>query len=602
MNPATPWPARAPGLLLAFVLAAAATWPVILDLDGLLVGEKITSATYIVQNALRHPPWTWLDVPFPGANFPDGGRGVLVALPQIAVTAALGGLLGPYAALNLSLLLHLALGVWAGARLAALAWRPCPWPAAVAAGVTIGLGGFALGTWAVGQPENVGVGYVVLAVEQAWRWLRDGRKPAFVGALALSALAFLSSPYLMMGPLLAAPVPLVVAARRHGLARVAALGVALVVVVGVLAVPYRTTLDAREEGSFLCPASFDASVPDDGWHDVVNAPIAHVRTEAPLTAHTETDLLALLLPYGTTVSAKGAERLGYLGIPLLYLLFVFARAAPRTAALLLVSAAAPLVLSLGEVARFNGWALSVGGMPLRLPLGVLRELPLVGGVLDTVQVPARLALGAAIPLGLAAAGMVARLGPRPAVAVAALLVVEVLAFGPAHPPAKAPPLLQTDAHRWLATQPDDMGVLDAPPLGFQTVPFAPPVSLARRLLQTAFEHGHPVPYSGCHPPLLNARVLDSRFVTVLHGIATGTPSPDLGASTTELVTLGYGWITWLPDALDADPRAEQRVADALAATLPLAYHGDDGTRVYRLSGALPVARPTTPAPPSPDPR
>lgn len=567
---------------LAVLLVLITTWPILTRIGHAVPGEKFTSAYGVYRNALLHPPWTWLDIPFELANFPEGGRGVLVAIPQFLLAGGLAPLLGETAAINVSLLIHLVAGVLAAGALARRVAPEAGEVAAAFAGVVLGVGSFALGTWATGQPENVGVVYVLLAVERGLAWLGGGRRGAALTCLGTVGLAFLSSPYLVMGPLLAAPIVAFIAWDRYGARRVAALlaGVALVTV--TVASPYRRALGAREEGQVLCPASLSREVPERSGFDLSRSDWAELLTPPPFPDPNVADPVTLLLPVNLS-GVKQEVSIVYLGIvPLMLAAWALVRA-PWRVAWLWSAAMLPLVLSLGPRLRLGGWVLLDGGEDLWLPLAWLQDVPGLGSIFQTIQMPARLALGVALPLGMAAVIGLGLLPRRLAVGIVGLALAEGLLVAPARPPAALFPVVPPDAYLWLAGQPDHDAVLDAPPLGFtRSPPFPAPITWTRSLFGRAAFHHHPVPYTGCFPPLFNARILASDLTAALERVVAGEVEVPLGPGGAALRSLGVGWIVWHPHAGVAPEEVEARVETALTAAFPRVFQGDDGSAVYRL--------------------
>lgn len=570
---------------LAVVAVVIATWPIVLHLGDAVPGEKFSSAYNVYRNALLHAPWTWFDVPFENANFPDGGRGVLVAIPQFLLAGALAPITGETAAINLSLLAHLVAGVCAAGVLARRVAPEAGLIGAMYSGVAIGLGSFAVGVWATGQPENVGVVYVLLAVERGLVWLRGGPLHAAFTCLLAVVLAFLSSPCLVEGPLLAAPIAFLLAWRHMGAPRVFTLGVAVLAVTALAAAPYRRTLEAREEGQVLCPAVLSMDVPAHSSFDLATADWSALVTPPPLADPNVADPVALLLPVDLSGLKKEISFV-YLGGTVLLLAAWGLFRAPRRVGWLLACAALPLLLALGPRLRLNGWVILDHGWNLWMPLYWLRRVPALGAILETVQTPGRLVLGGMIPLGMAAVIGVERLpvwGRRGALI---LVIAETFLVAPPRPPAWLLDVTPADAYRWLAEQPDQDAVVDAPPLGFTAgPPVRPPITWTRSLFGRSVFHHHPVPYTGCFPPLFNERILHSDLAHALEQVVAGDEGVSLESSGRGLRELGVGWIVWHPHADVATAEEQARVDLALAAAFELAYTGGDGTRVYRLPAA-----------------
>ena len=104
-------------MVIAVLIVLIATWPTLIGLANAVPGEKFTATYGIYRSALLRPPWEWLNLNFDNANFPTGGSGLVLAIPQFLVAALFAPLVGETAALNLSLLLHLAGGVVAAGAL-----------------------------------------------------------------------------------------------------------------------------------------------------------------------------------------------------------------------------------------------------------------------------------------------------------------------------------------------------------------------------------------------------------------------------------------------------------------------------------------------------
>lgn len=559
--------------LVSLGLVLIATWPILRHLDDAVPGEKFTSAYAIYRNALHHPPWTWFAVPFDQANFPDGGTGVMVALPQILVAWALSPAVGPTVAINLSLLLHLYAGLLAGA---ALARRLVDDSAAALYGaVGFGLSAFAVGVWATGQPENVGVAYVLAAILAGWSWLDDGR-PRWLAAAAVStALAFFSSPYLVMGPLLAAPGVGWLGARRAGWRRAIPLAAAVLVTAATCALPYRRALDSRETAQVLCPAALSLAAPADSSVELAALDLDHV-VHAPASPDPNVaDPVSLLTPLSPS-GAKPEISIVYLGLVTLGLA-AFACLRERRVWAWVATTALPLLVAIGPRLRLGGWAVLHGGRPVWLPLAWLRIVP----PFSTIQAPSRVVLGASLPLVGVAIWALGHLGPRGRWAAALAVTAEALLLAPAHPPVALTDLRVPDAYVWLAAHADGLAVVDTPPLGLtESPPFPPPVTYTRLLFGRSVFHGHPVPYTGCYPPLFNPRILDSTLAKALVRVAKGEPVPSLRAEAHALAAMNVGWIVWHGDSGVASPEVTARLRDALDRSLPVAFAGD--ARVYAL--------------------
>lgn len=592
----------------ALALALAATWPLPRYLGQAVAGEKIGFAFTLNTWAAELPPWQLFDAQVDWLNYPDGGEIVLVAMPQIVLAGLFSLVLGPTAAQNLSYLAHLAFGVVASAALV-LQLRPERGPAALAAAFAVGAGtGLSCGMLSVlgnGQPENLGLGYLALAATGAVALVRDGRSWGAAVLAAGTGLAFVSSPYLLMGPLLGAPI-LLLAFRGAPAKRLA--GASLIV--GLVCLPLVGHYQATTAGagdSLLCPATLDAQPGADRRLPLAQLGQALAQPPAKGTEILVADPARLLTPGRRPVGQDHlpADYLGW--IPLIAAVASCRRS--RGSRWLLLAALPALVLALGPALVVNGWWLTIAsGATLRLPLAWLAGLPVVGGLLSSVQVPVRLLFGATLYVALAGAPAWSALGKRVLalpggsgllVLLALSPALEQLTIGPAAPPQ---PLLSTrpgDAHLLLAQQPDHRALLETPPIGWDRqrpsfvaskgAPPPPPVAVQRRLVAGHVTHGRPVPMSGCFERnLLHPAVGESSFQQAVVEILIGTPQrADLGLAAAPLVAQGFGWYVLHTGTGLVLPDAEARLLTAALEDLELVGQGDDGSYLFRLPGWSP---------------
>ncbi len=585
----SPPPAGASGAavhLLVFLLFTAltivGTWPMATELGTALPGEKMLGTWYLFRSLSTMPLTQWLSPTLSHLNYPDGGTVIVVAQPQFLLAWLLTPLLGSARALNVSLLLHIAFGGYAGWRLSRRVWGATslgPW-AHLSAGLVLGISSFALGVYANGQVENLGVGYVALAAEGLVAVARGGRARIITGVGVAVLLAFLSSPYLMMGFLLAAaPLALARAARRW---QVAAAGAIILLLVALLSAHFSRTLPTGGARLF-CPSVLsedpDRRVEIDVHH------LAAAAQDAGLASETAVFDLVWAVHPPVLAREKAHERLvGYLGWSAVGLAICGLWAAGPARGWLLLAIAAPLVLAMGPNLTLNGWALTSGGSVLRLPLYWLGRLPWVGHVFGTINVPVRLVIGVLLPWSLAVGRGVGAF-PRAAPALFAVLVLDQMVLGPAHPPQNLWPIRTFGVYGDLAEHADDGGVLDTPPVGISTrPPSRPPNSFTRGLLADAWRHHHPTPYTGCYPPLYNQRVLDSRFPAAVQAVGQGTRGAEALVETVpDARALGFSW--WVihmgtgVQSADADARI---LAAARAAFREVAAE-PDGTHLFAIT-------------------
>lgn len=588
--------------LACLAAAAAFTWPLAAQLSTHLVGEKLLDTQYIGAWLLSAPLSQWLSPELTQLNFPDGGSAALVALPQFLLARALSLVMGDTAAINLSLLLHLAGGGYAGFRLSRrlrgeqglglVALAPD-----LLAGAVFGFSAFALSVMAYGQPENCGLVYVALSAEAAWVAATQ-RKLRALPVLAVGfAAAFLSTPYLAMSLLLAGwPLGLWVCLRARSKAGVAGVGVVL----GITAVLYRHFSSAMDgvDGRLLCPSAMPERVDHAttmAWTDgqlVLGEP----DPQASSMVLDPAQLLALNPLTDGTVTMY----VGYLGWVGLMLAAVCLWADRRKAGILALCAVGPLVLGLGPHLMVDGLVPLVNGGHLRLPLHFLAQLPLLGGAFEAIQLPARLAPGVLLPLsvaaGLGAAQLLARAGSK-APWLAAVLPLAPLAdqllLGPANPPLHTYPTAPPMAYEALALQAGAGALIDIPPLGYdpqrrainaaQKVPVPPPVNFMRGLVGAATVHGRPVPYGGClEQTPFHASAMGSELATVVGDVLVGSEQRGLHDAALRLRSQGYGWLVVHGGTGLMSPDGEQRLLAAAQRDLQLVGHYEDDTWLFQL--------------------
>jgi hypothetical protein len=564
---------------LFLVVAILATSPVIRELGSVLPGEKALVNWYLYRTLLGRPLSEWLNPHFPQLDFPQGGTAIVVALPEFFVARLLTVALGPLTAFNVSLLLHLAFGGYGGWRLSHRAWGELPggeWPH-LAAGAVLGVSNFAIGVYANGQPENLGIGYVALAAEAALALGQGAGAGAILGLGVAIALAFLSSPYLVMGFLLAgAPLLLARAAWR---ARVFAGVLVVLGVVGAFYVHFERTMPS-EERRVLCPTMLEVDPPPATLVDAFD-PLAVLRTPTRTVETLVLDLVWVLHPPQLT-SAKAHERLlGYLGWAAVGLAALGIVRAGKERRWLLLSMLPPLVLAMGPNFTINGWSPTVHGAPLRLPLFYLDALPLLGGVFATINAPVRLVIGLLLPVSLAAARGAAAL-PRLGPLLVVLPVLDQLLLGSAGPPQHPWPVHEYGVYAALAEQTDGGAMFDTPPVG--TPPNPPPVGFTRALVQDAWRHGHPTPYAGCFPPLYNQSLGGTAFVDIVARIGAGEPDQGrLAAAVGSVRSRGFGWWVIHTGTGIQDAAADARILAAADASFRRVASAPDGTYLFALS-------------------
>ncbi|MCK6506902.1 hypothetical protein L6R53_26615 [Myxococcota bacterium] len=591
-------------IAVALCWSILASWPLALDPVGQVVGEKMPRGMAFGMWLMRAPLSAWWQADLEHLAAPSGGALVPVGLPQWGIARLLLPLTGPVLAANLSILFHLAIGVVGVARLATV-WAGARWwgggltPLAV--GLSAGGATSVLAAVSAGQVENLGLVYLALAGEGAIRVLR-GR--LWGGALLLVmglTLTFLSSPYLLMGTLLAAPVLAGAAMRRHAVPVVTA--AVLVVLVSVPFVHRYGGARAGEADRLACPAVVERSPGAERRLPVAEA-LAALHGPPPVGAD-------LLVADPVRMFAPGRSDAGGHHAPMDYLGWVVLTAAvggawlDRRSRWLLLACLPPLVLALGPYLQLRGWALTTAdGALIPLPLGLASGLPLVGPVLETIQVPVRLLFGVSLLLALAGLPAWSRLerwarrrGPaiRLGIGVLALApAAEPLLMGAAAPPMPAWPVPQTAAWRALALQGDHRALVETPVLGWgprsgapghaSQVPAAPPLSWINHLTFGHVVHGRPMAIAMCveqgfHSPEVEASAMQAAVAAILAGQAD---PPSLGEAAQELGALGFGWYVIHTRTGLLAPPAEARLLAAARADLELVAEGEDGSYLFRL--------------------
>ncbi|MCB9743444.1 MAG: hypothetical protein H6741_25070 [Alphaproteobacteria bacterium] len=590
-----------------FLLAAfASSWPLIAHIRTHGAGEKFLNAAYIGRFLMELPLSEWIEPNFWQLNFPDAGSAVLVALPQFLLARALAAFMGTVAAMNLSLLLHHAAGGYAAFRLALRVWGPAQpqgWlelAGPLSAGFAFGASAHALAVFGYGQPENIGFVYLAVAAEAAWVLVREQRWVGLPWMLLAAVGAFTSSPYIAMAGLMAAwPFGLWVLLRARGL-RTWVGALALLLVVGGLARHY-SGAQAGEEGRLLCPAELDTKIPPERILALGEDPLTKLLRYPPIDHDVMVvDPVRLLLPLHERGDALGYYG-GYLGFALLGLgALGFARLPLLGRLLVLASVAGPLVLSMGPQLVLHGWVPTWRGGVLELPLAVAQRTPALGGVFDTIQFPARLIQGAVLPLSmLVPLGVRALLQRWPraplAVAVAFLPLLEQLLLGPARPPLPLFTFDPPDAYVALREQPDELALVDVPPLGWDPkvrgmvdengAPAPPPLNFTRLLVRSAWVHRRPVPYGGCMQGdvIFNATAQHSSLAReIAHLLAREPGRPAVREAAERLRGVGYGWLVLHPGTGLLSPDQEAQLRRVLHDELEQVYVGEDGTVLYRL--------------------
>lgn len=567
----------------SLALTALCTWPQVLTPDVVGIGSKSAGNLFTSVGQVLLPLAEWGAPHLPLLNYPDGIEPVVAGYPQLALARLLTTVARPVAAMNLSILLHAALGGYCAFRLALrVLGERSPGPA-LAAALLFQASAPVLAPLASGQEANVGFAYVCLAAEGAWLAIARGR-PLGLLLLALgTALSFWSTPYLVMAGLVGAvPTAIVALRRRPGPAAVAAL--VTLAVVGLGYAWYLPTAAGGERAD-LCPAQVERSI----------APERAVAPAATLSAvlggppplgpvEHVADPVRMILP-ARSVPGRPVDG-GWLGLGVLGLALLAAWRRVAGSGLLIVSAVLPVVLAMGPYLVLGGWVPVVDGAPLALPLHLLQQLPGVGPVFHKVQVPVRLLAGAALPLCIAAGLGLRTLGPRAAAALTVLVLAESLLLGTARLPWSQKDLSPSEAWVALAEQPDDRAVVETPPVGWvprtQDEPF--PFEYLRWSTFGTVRHGHPAPAGACgvQQPY-NDSAWDSSLRRTLEALALGEVPPGaLADAGRELRARGYGWWVLQTGTGHLDPAAEARMLDAARAELLLVHQGADGSWLFRL--------------------
>ncbi|MCB9743443.1 MAG: hypothetical protein H6740_12645 [Alphaproteobacteria bacterium] len=509
------WRHHAVALTACLAVAVAATWPMAAQLSTAGPGEKFLDTYFIGRYLMQAPLLEWLSPRLEQLNYPDSGSAVLVALPQFLLARGLDWLMSVNAAMNLSFLLHIAAGAYGGYRLAWRLWGPEA-PESVAefapllgAGLAYGLSAHALAVLAMGQPENYGLIYVALTAEGGWVLVRQRRWWGLPLMLLAASAAFLSSPYLMMALLLAAWPAGLWALLRERRAQTWVGAGALLLVCAAWAQHFSPASEGTE-GRLLCPMEVSEELePERAWA-IGEDPLSALLTYPPVDhAPLVVDPIRSLRP-GRVQAESPQYYGGYLGLALLILSALGLRALPVAGRRLLIACAVtPLVLSMGTHLQLNGWVPTLHGARLMLPLSALQGAPGLGAVFRLVQVPERLVLGAVLALSLAIVPALRALRGPPArvLLLAATPVLEQLVLGPAAPPLPLYSFHPPEAYVALAGLPDELAVVDMPPVGWSAHravfpdadggPAPPPMSWLRHLVRGAATHGRPVPYGGC---------------------------------------------------------------------------------------------------------
>lgn len=568
------------GVYLGYLgVAVALTWPALVRLGDSIPGEKFMVTWYIWTWLVDHPFSTWLSPVFDTFNFPDGGSVTIVGLPQFLVAWALVPLFGEATALNLSLVLHLALGGYAGWRLSRAVWGELPEAAHLVAGLGWGFSNYAVAAFSNGQSENIGLAYLAFAAEAAWSVSRGGGARAILALVGWVAVCFVSTPYFVMAGLLLVAIP----ALRHLRSRdtwIAAAGV--LAVCAFFFLHFQRTLPGVE-GRLFCPHELAADPEPGTTVDLAReSPGGVLRRPDLFTQTLVVDPVWAFVPHrtwGTKAHELPANWLGWT-LPALALLGWWGVSGRRWWLLAPLPAA---VLGLGLSAQVNGWVLTWEAAPLRLPLWWLRELPGLGAVFGTINAPHRLIVAVHLPLSLLAARGVSRLG-RGAWAVPVLVLAEALLVSPSRPPQPLFDVPAVEAYAALAAERDGLALVDTPPVGFSSgPPLRPPVTFTRRLMGAAWQHDHPLPYAPCAPSLLNDRLESTAFARIVGEVLRGrSDGSGLRAAAAELRTQGYGWYVVHTGTGLVDPQADARILAAARAQLREVHAGGDGSVLFGL--------------------
>jgi len=106
------------------------------------------------------------------------------------------------------------------------------------------------------------------------------------------------------------------------------------------------------------------------------------------------------------------------------------------------------------------------------------------------------------------------------------------------------------------------------------------VTFTRQLIQAAWMHGRAVPYTGCYPPLYNARVMDSDFASSVADVLGGRAARVEGASS--LREMGFEWWAIHLGTGTLRPDAESRLVTAARATFPEIATGNASSLLFEL--------------------
>ena len=601
-------------LVVALVVALAVTWPLPRLIETHSVGEKFLRSYYLFHHIATHGPLEWWRVRYDGVYFPTGGEGIANGVPLYVLGGLFARLVGFVAGVNLAILAHVALTGYAGWRLSRRFWAGRGHSELVHLAVAVGLEVSApsIGSFASGQPENLGLGYVLLAAEGTVAAVRSGRLKWFAVAGAGYALAFAMTPYLCMGALMAA-APCALARPSW---RALALGLLTLAITAPFYSHYSATVSGVD-GRLFCPAELPSA--PEAARTVAAAGLGAVALPHPdgPVMHS-LDAGFLLAPIAHAADGGKVEDVGTLGWTLIIALIAYGfyrglsprSFAPglRTPVVLLSAAAVPLLAGMGSLLFVFGWVLTVNGAPISLPLGWFRDLPMLGALASTVQYPARLINGALLPLWLLAAELFGAVSiRRPALGL--LLVSAPLLEQQLRMPLAEGRLWShavSGAHRALAKRPEPGAVLDIPPIGFETGlsqgrVFGPPVELTAEMIRASTVHGHPVPYTvGCYDSmgLAHPNVQSSGLNMAIARVASkegADPGTLAGwrASMRALHQLGFRFVVLHTRTRWSTPEQDRRLRAAADATLvPLAV-SEDGSVLYSIE---------PPAHPGPEPR
>lgn len=425
-------------------LALAAIWPMLLSPTQQMIGH--TDAD--VWNHAWGPWWFWesfssLQLPWhtEWLNAPTGGTlwfidpigGLIGMLPA--------GLLGPYAAYNLVVLVYLTTTSWAASRLAERIAGPglhC-----LVASLALIFGPYLLSEVHNGISEACNLAPAILALTAAHDAMHQGRKKDWAALGALLGLTALGSFYYL-------------------------LGTALVLTVwGLFWLLGRPSLKQIQHACLAGILSALCILPIAWWMRAsVNAEVPLVFRQAGasdlLTLHNAVDPRTYFWPGGfqsVDLAAQGEAFLhsGYLGFSILFLVAIAWKRAPRWPWI----AATVLLITLGLGSRLywgDGWVTLSGGQTLALPYALLQELLPSQAITHSLRIamPAIALLAATAAVGLKGRSRSTTLW------ILFLVPVEMIVIGGSPWPPARTEVLDTTLADHIREQQEDGIVMDLP--------------------------------------------------------------------------------------------------------------------------------------------